>query len=301
MNAHIPHIATVNDNEALLDAEVLAEARANHEEACRELHERFLDVARERGRLDAVELDAIAEACELQLWKLYAQPDLRSYLEHVCGYTPRMANDRERVAREIIELPGVRDSLEGGLHYAKVREIVRVATRDTEGAWLAAARGMNARQVEQLVTGHTKGELPTDPPRPMAERRMLCSEVSAETYALFRQGKAALSDECGETLDDEVALATMVRRALDGTTSPACRPAAQVAYTLCKRCEATTADGAGIVVDVDADARARALCDAEDLGDLDAEVPDRMTTTVTPRKRRQVFARDHHRCTVPGC
>ena len=160
---------------------------------------------------------------------------------------------------------------------------------------------MNARQVEQLVAGHKKGDLPTDPPRPLPERRMLCIEVSAETYARFRQGKAALSDECGETLDDEVALDTMIRRALEGVTTPPGRPAAQLAYLLCPRCEAATVDGAGIVADVDRDARARALCDAEDLGDLDADEPERVTSRVPPRKRRQVFARDHHRCVVPGC
>src|SRR5262249_11689234 len=34
---------------------------------------------------------------------------------------------------------------------------------------------------------------------------------------------------------------------------------------------------------------------------LDAAAPERATTTVTPRLREQVLARDHHRCTVPGC
>lgn len=45
----------------------------------------------------------------------------------------------------------------------------------------------------------------------------------------------------------------------------------------------------------------RASCDARILGSLDAAAPERATTTVTPRLREQVFARDHHRCTVPGC
>jgi hypothetical protein len=33
----------------------------------------------------------------------------------------------------------------------------------------------------------------------------------------------------------------------------------------------------------------------------DAAQPSRVTATVTPRLRRQVLARDHHRRTVPGC
>ena len=44
-----------------------------------------------------------------------------------------------------------------------------------------------------------------------------------------------------------------------------------------------------------------AACDAVHLGSLDAAVPERATTTVTPRKREQVLARDGYCCTVPGC
>jgi 5-methylcytosine-specific restriction endonuclease McrA len=45
----------------------------------------------------------------------------------------------------------------------------------------------------------------------------------------------------------------------------------------------------------------RAACDAKILGSLDAATPERATASVTPRLREQVFARDHHRCMVPGC
>ena len=45
----------------------------------------------------------------------------------------------------------------------------------------------------------------------------------------------------------------------------------------------------------------RASCDAKLVGSLDASAPERATTTVTPRLREQVFARDSTRCTVPGC
>jgi hypothetical protein len=305
MNAQVPHIATTitspTDAEAHLDTSALAEVRANHEQACCALHDRFVALARDRGRLDALELDAIWEAYELQVWKYFGQPDLRSYHAHVCGYKPHVANDRERVAREILDLPAIRDQLEHGLHYSKVRELVRVATRDTEGAWLEAVRGKNLREVERLVTGHKKGDLPTDPPAPVPQRRVLVLEVSPETYAAYRQAKAGLSAECGESLDDDLALQVMARRALEVANLPETpHPAAQVAMTLCPGCRAATVDAAGIVVDVDDRARDQALCDAEHLGDVEAE-PARVASTLTPRKRRQVFARDHHRCVVPTC
>ena len=76
---------------------------------------------------------------------------------------------------------------------------------------------------------------------------------------------------------------------------------AQIAYVVCRECGGATADGAGIVVDVEPAMLERAKCDAEDIGDLDADVPARVNSTVTPRTRRQVFARDRHKCAVPTC
>jgi hypothetical protein len=43
-----------------------------------------------------------------------------------------------------------------------------------------------------------------------------------------------------------------------------------------------------------------AACDAVQLGSLDG-APERATTTVAPRKREQVLARDGYGCVVPGC
>src|SRR5678815_564817 len=43
------------------------------------------------------------------------------------------------------------------------------------------------------------------------------------------------------------------------------------------------------------------MCIRDRIGSLDADEPERLRTTVTPRLRRQVLARDHYRCTVPGC
>ena len=68
----------------------------------------------------------------------------------------------------------------------------------------------------------------------------------------------------------------------------------------CPDCKAATVDGAGMVADVTPAQIETAMCDAEVLGDVTHE-PERVRKTVSPRMRRQVFARDHHRCTVPGC
>src|SRR4029079_14772568 len=66
-------------------------------------------------------------------------------------------------------------------------------------------------------------------------------------------------------------------------------------------CKGATQNGAGREIPVGPEVIARAQCDAEHLGRLDPAGPARVTPTIPPRKRRQVFARDHHRCTTPGC
>ena len=43
-----------------------------------------------------------------------------------------------------------------------------------------------------------------------------------------------------------------------------------------------------------------ARCDSEDLGDVEADSPARVTSTVTPLTRRRVYARDNNRCCMPG-
>ena len=66
---------------------------------------------------------------------------------------------------------------------------------------------------------------------------------------------------------------------------------------VCPTCKAATADGAGMIADVTPAQLDAAMCDAELLGDVERE-PERVRKTVTARVRRQVYARDHHRCSV---
>jgi len=56
-----------------------------------------------------------------------------------------------------------------------------------------------------------------------------------------------------------------------------------------------------MVADVTATEIDRVMCDCEILGDVESPTPPRIVKTVSPRLRRQVLARDHHRCVVSGC
>src|SRR5256885_6321382 len=118
-------------------------------------------IAERRAALDAEEARWLREAEDLQIWKPLGMVSALDYMERVLGYAPRAAQERLRVARALGDLPALTGALESGeLAFTAVRELTRVATPATEAAWLDAARSKNVRQIEELVAGHRRGDLP---------------------------------------------------------------------------------------------------------------------------------------------
>jgi HNH endonuclease len=175
-----------------------------------------------------------------------------------------------------------------------------VATSETEARWLAAAEGMAVNQIERLVTGHQHGDQPDDPTHPDLRPRVVRIELPPEVYALWRQARSVVAAERGAEISDADLVESLCRGAIAPGTGAA-GPSHQIAYQQCPDCRRATQNGAGRELDIAPEVFERASCDAKVLGSLDAAAPERATTTVTPRLREQVFARDHHRCTVPGC
>jgi hypothetical protein len=230
------------------------------------------------------------------------------YVERVLGYRPRTAQERLRVAERLEELPATRAALAAGeVSYSAVRELTRVATPDTEDAWLAAVRGRTMREIEQTLAGRTEGDHPDDPADPDLEPRRLPLELTSEAYALWLEARRRLEDELSERLDDSAVVTAMARRVLEpAATSPALapptsRPPYQVAISLCPRCGRATQAAAGDVLDVRPETVEQACCDAVHLGRVDGEHVAAATLTIPARTRTAVLARDQHRCSVPGC
>jgi hypothetical protein len=267
----------------------------------KEVDRRLREYAHHRSELDAAELFDLVRAEQLKVHVCCGCSSLYDYMERVLGYGPHAARERMRVARALATLPDTTAALaRGTLSYSAVRELTRVATPETEAAWLAAAGGRVAGQVEQLVANHRPGDRPEDPTDPDLRPRKLRLDLPPEVYALWRQARMVIAEERGGEISDADVVETLCR-AVIAPGSGAERPAHQIAYQQCPDCRRATQNGAGREIDVASEVVERAACDARVLGALDATVPERATTTVTPRAREQVFARDHQRCTVPGC
>lgn len=68
------------------------------------------------------------------------------------------------MAEALEQLPEATLALKNGeACWSALREVTRVATASTEREWLEAARGRTVREVERLVSGHTRGSHPSDP------------------------------------------------------------------------------------------------------------------------------------------
>jgi hypothetical protein len=127
------------------------------------LHQQLRGIAKRRAALDAEEARCLREADALRLFRQLGYVHMAEYLERELGYGPQVAAERLRVAHELGELPQTEVGLaDGTLSYSAVRELSRIATADTEGEWLTAARGKNLRQIEAMVSGRKRGDRPCD-------------------------------------------------------------------------------------------------------------------------------------------
>jgi hypothetical protein len=128
-------------------------------------------------------------------------------------------------------------------------------------------------------------------------------EVSAETYASFREAMAKLRRDAGSSLDDDASLLLLARHILGGPVDEG-RAAYQVALTVCQECGRGWQQTRGELVDVGSEIVEMARCDAQHLDRIDAHVggqPTKARQDVTPAVRRKVMRRDGGRCVVPGC
>jgi hypothetical protein len=272
-----------------------------------------------------VALRAVRAAHERELcrWLLAAErlgvharagyASLREYADRVVGLSRRETEERLRVGRVLAELKALDSALAcGELTWSAVRELSRVATGETERAWVDWAKGRRVRQVEQAVASRRQGDSPDDRGDPSLVKHRLSFEVRAETMCMFRDLQAAVRADLG-MVDDDTLLYEIARRALGGPGDPG-RASYQVAVVRCDECARTSIDAGGVRHEVDEAVAEMMSCDSQTVHM--ARAPDdsphvgagaesaprrRATQTIPPAIRREVLRRDGGRCVVPGC
>src|SRR4051812_41170432 len=125
----------------------------------RAAHVALTRLARQRASLDFEEGTWLLAAQRAGVHARLGYGSFFEYIERLFGYSPRLTHDKLRVAGALKGLPQLAQALrEGAATWSSVRELTRVATPETERAWLGAASGQTAHQVERLVSGHRLAE-----------------------------------------------------------------------------------------------------------------------------------------------
>ncbi len=247
-------------------------------------------IAKQRGALDRDEAILLCEAARHEVWRRVGNASLFEYLEEVLGYGPKTARERIRIATALEEMPELATALASGeLSYSAVRELTRVATKETEREWIDAVRGKNLRQVEELVAKRQKGDRPSDPEDPSLAPRVVSFKIRPATLELLRQVQRQLADEHGGQLEDDALIEALCNAVLASSEAgDHSRAKFQIRATICSSCER----GAPLDrIDVQ-----RANCDAQRIGS-----DQRAKQDIPPKTRRFVFHRDGGTCVVPGC
>jgi hypothetical protein len=229
-------------------------------------HQELSRLAALRARGDAEEGRALLAALRAGVHVFAGFGSFVEYVGHLFGYGPRFTHDKLRVAQALESLPQLAAALEaGGLHWSGVRELTRVASADTEAAWLEVARGKSARQLEALVAGASPGDAPGAERSAAARRHVLRFEVTAETFATVREAIAQLRRTSDPHLGDDAALLAMARAVLGGPADRG-RASYQISLSVCPECARGLQRAAGEPVAVSHAIVEMARCDAQHLG-----------------------------------
>jgi hypothetical protein len=276
-------------------------AAASGREAWRDLDQQFRSLAKRRGTIDHEELALIREAIEVQVWRELGMVSIREYLERRMGYTPGVASERVRVAEALEAMPALDEALASNeLSYSAIREITRIATRRTERAWLAVCRDQTVKEIVELLAEREPGDRPESPRKPDLRMKDKTVKIPPHVDAILRQCRAKLEGEMGERVAEHEVLEAMGLAFLRGGSGATMKAPVQIAISVCPSCKVARQSGVGVEIAISPAVFERAACDAQWLGNVDGERA-RAVQDVTPATRTFVFARDKHRCRVPGC
>jgi len=251
-----------------------------------------------------------------RLFRDLGHSSINQYAVQELGFSKSRADDFIRLAKQLDKLPAVRKAVESGeLGYTKAREFISVVTPETQDTWLKAAKGTRKELVNEVKKAKRaakvdpdQGELLPSSPPVVAPRELpvrfqvdLSPEQEARRSALVERlhKLGGVPADRAELMLESLA-ALVETKELHSQKCPrghlASRPPVQI------HVHENAATG-GMTVQTDAGERELSRAESERMR-CDAAICNhggRNTTTIPPRVRREVLARDKHRCQAPGC
>ncbi|MEE8459115.1 MAG: AAA family ATPase [Phycisphaerales bacterium] len=233
-------------------------------------------------------------------------------------YQIRPVTTRQYVAagRALQELPGIdREFRRGGLFWSQVRELIRVATPETEDEWVKFTKGRTARQIAAEVARRRKGDRPADKRRRSIHEAWFRPEgrMNAAQWAKWTMAREKLEAELDRPVTDaemfEEAANLLLGSRPDGSVAGRTpvndtHYRANVLHDVRNGHTTIEVDGVRLPLDV---ATAQTVLRGSDRPELapredphendGPEVPYEQRHEKTPEKlRRKVLWRDKHHC-----
>jgi len=121
-------------------------------------------------------------------WASWEMPSCAAWLSWKCQIAPGTAREHVRVARALGEFPVIRAEFAAArLSYAKVRELTRIATKETEKDLVETVLPMTAAQAERFARAHRRVSRGEQDGRPAVREKTLS----------WRYGESGISISAG--------------------------------------------------------------------------------------------------------
>ena len=230
------------------------------------------------------------------------------YATSTLGMRADSARQLRRLAFCLESLPLLTQHAQNGtLSWAKLREVARVATPDSEAFWIEACQNHTYQEVERLVA-HTHAQ----DPKNRSHHSELRIQASADAMALLERAMQSLSQEAGRILSPGEALEYLAaeylsRRPLDTAALEAARHQAQQDRLAQQRQTQALAENAERSARNIAPWNALRAAQVDSHGELQILQRDKphwnnpRARHLTPKQRVHILRRDGYRCQCPGC
>ena len=255
------------------------------------------------------------EVMRRQLFRGRGYSSMNQYAMQELDFSKSKTDDYVKLAKQLGKLPAVRSAVaDGKMGYTKARVIVSVATPETEDQWVKAAeegtRDDLARKVKKArraarVDPDQMELLPDTPP--VVGRQELPVRFSVDLTPEQEARRSALVERLyklgGVPADRAELLLEALAALVEMTEAEKCPRSASTSRPPVQIHVHEDAATGRMTVQTSAGKRELGHTDTERMH-CDANVCEhggRNTTTIPPRIRREVLARDQHRCTAPGC
>jgi hypothetical protein len=222
------------------------------------------------------------------------------FAQHRLHLSRGRARDLLLVGRKLNVLPGLDAAfLAGELSWSKVRRLARVATAQTEQAWIGRARAASHEELDALVGSAREGDEPKDIDRGLPRTRFVKRFVLDTLHLeMFERAREKLAAELARQVTDDDVFDEMLRLLLSSDADGSVRGRKKVEGSVFRVPVPTVTDTPQTPTPTPTSASTPPAPPSPVPTEADAIEAAASDAAVSGRLRRTVLARDDHCCTA---